>query len=593
MLQLDGWTDRRGRPFLNIMVSFPKGIVFWQAVCMQCRDKGAKAYFNILARVIREIGEESVVGVVMDNAATCAAVGQTVEAEFNHIFSVSCTAHSIDLIFKQFGKIGWLDVVLKKAVELVKFFMNHTKVQKTSSQLLDLLKLSDGVSPTISKIYGRMDEVVESLGKKDCFTEVEKGEPEEIIMRRWNTMTSPLHCAAMFLDPEFRDSSLDKDPEVMDGFWTWLYSWAKPSAYRGLNEEVNCWIEGTGKFRSERALADMSKGQPARWWRKWCSDMPNLQRQAIRLLGQGSSASGCERNWSLFERIHTKPRNSLQVGVGKLSRLVYNRWNKHLLDNPEKKSDEKEEAKKKKPWRNGVGDLTPEQLYDEAKKRVEEWRAKLRRDREEGEDGKREEDDDDDDGGVENVATTNPIARRRASSSLLELERELNKDLLSLRKAIRPSLYLARLHLEESQCASKTVTHEHAEKYISARPEACAPNVKGPANRLRGRPRKVAQVQDAAVDVVAMVEDGEACEQGSEQDAAVEVAAKRPRGQPRKASPGEEMQVEATRPEAEGETSRKGSPEAEEREDSSTDESFESSGADSEDEPLAKKKRKD
>ncbi|GBG46424.1 hypothetical protein CBR_g79826 [Chara braunii] len=319
MLQLDGWTNRRGRPFINVMVSFPKGVVFWRAVCMQHREKGAKAYFDILSTAIREIGEEAVGGVVMDNAATCAAAGRMVEAEFKHIFSVSCTAHSIDLMLEQFGKIGWVDVILKKSAEVVKFFMNQSRVrdlllvnsqgailarpgatrfatnfimldivqdlylplracltdkdwkdsivlpgqrhlfaaatetildndlwagveklQKTSEELLQLLRLTDGAGPTMRKIYGGMDAAVESLRSEECFTKMEKEELEEIIMRRWNTMTSPLHCATMFLDPEFRDSSLEKDPEVMDGFWTWVYSWAKPTEYKELDEEVNC-----------------------------------------------------------------------------------------------------------------------------------------------------------------------------------------------------------------------------------------------------------------------------------------------------------------------------------------------------------------
>ncbi|GBG69428.1 hypothetical protein CBR_g4122 [Chara braunii] len=423
------------------------------------REKGAKTYFDILSTAIRKIGEEAVVGVVMDNAATCAAAGRMVEAEFKHIFSVSCTAHSIDLMLEQFGKIGWVDVVLKKSAEVVKFFMNHSrvrdlllvnsqgailtrpgatrfatnfimldsvqdlylplqtcltdkdwkdsivlpeqrhlfvvatetildndfwagveKVQKTSEKLLQLLKLSDVVGPTMSKIYGGMDAAVESLRNEECFTEMEKEELQEILMRRWNTMTSPLHCAAMFLDPEFRNSNLEKDLEVMDGLWTWVYSWAKPTEYKELDDEVNCWIEGTGKFRSER-----------------------------------------------------------------------------------------------------------------------EWRAKLRGDREEAEDCE-DEDDDDDDGARDHVAKASTIARQRATNSLLELERELNKELPSWRKAIRPSKYLARLHLQESQHAGKTMTFEHAEKYINARAQACAPNVKAPAKRPPGRPREVAHVQGTEAD---------------------------------------------------------------------------------------------
>jgi len=40
--------------------------------------------------------------------------------------------------------------------------------------------------------------------------------------------------------------------------------------------------------------------------------VPDLQRVAVRVLSQVSSASACERNWSTFEFIHTKKRNRLK-----------------------------------------------------------------------------------------------------------------------------------------------------------------------------------------------------------------------------------------------------------------------------------------
>ncbi|GBG69354.1 hypothetical protein CBR_g4048 [Chara braunii] len=269
--------------------------------------------------------------------------------------------------------------------------------------------------------------------------------------------------------------------------------------------------------------------------------------------------------------------------------------------------EEAVEDPKKKPWRDGVGGLTAEQLCEDAKKRVQEWRANLRGDREEAEDCE-DEDDDDDDGARDNVAKASTIARQRATSSLLELERELNKELPSWRKAIRPSKYLARLHLQESQHARKTMTTEHAEKYINARAQACAPNVKAPAKR--GRPRKVAHVQGTEADGEQAPRDAEASERGSKQDAGLEVAAKGPgkrsRGRPRKVLREEEVQVDARETGEEGESSQKDSTKVgnEERlkegEEWSTKESSESSEssaadseADSEEEPLAKKKRRE
>ncbi|GBG69824.1 hypothetical protein CBR_g4653 [Chara braunii] len=54
------------------------------------------------------------------------------------------------------------------------------KVMETSKGLLDLLKFVDGNGPTISKIYGRMDNLVEKLRENEVLTETEKDELEVI-----------------------------------------------------------------------------------------------------------------------------------------------------------------------------------------------------------------------------------------------------------------------------------------------------------------------------------------------------------------------------------------------------------------------------
>ena len=51
------------------------------------------------------------------------------------------------------------------------------------------------------------------------------------------------------------------------------------------------------------------------------SKVPNLQRIAVRILSQPSSASRCECNWSMFEHIHSKRHERLTVK--KLNDLVF------------------------------------------------------------------------------------------------------------------------------------------------------------------------------------------------------------------------------------------------------------------------------
>lgn len=49
------------------------------------------------------------------------------------------------------------------------------------------------------------------------------------------------------------------------------------------------------------------------WWSFFGPTTPNIQKLAIRIFSQPCNASSCERNWSMFEHIHSKRRNRLSV----------------------------------------------------------------------------------------------------------------------------------------------------------------------------------------------------------------------------------------------------------------------------------------
>ena len=58
---------------------------------------------------------------------------------------------------------------------------------------------------------------------------------------------------------------------------------------------------------------------------------PELQKITIRILSQTSSSSGCERNWSTFDQIHTKKRNRL--ARKRVNDLVYVHYNMRIKEN--------------------------------------------------------------------------------------------------------------------------------------------------------------------------------------------------------------------------------------------------------------------
>lgn len=54
------------------------------------------------------------------------------------------------------------------------------------------------------------------------------------------------------------------------------------------------------------------------WWETYGTAVPNLQRLDVRVLSQTCSASGCERNWSVFEHIHSILRKEIGWSIKSL-----------------------------------------------------------------------------------------------------------------------------------------------------------------------------------------------------------------------------------------------------------------------------------
>lgn len=75
--------------------------------------------------------------------------GLLVEAEFPHITSIGCTAHSLDLALESIGKLPWAAKVIAEGKSVSKFITNHQwalALQRAKSKVeggskLELLKL--------------------------------------------------------------------------------------------------------------------------------------------------------------------------------------------------------------------------------------------------------------------------------------------------------------------------------------------------------------------------------------------------------------------------------------------------------------------
>eukprot|EP00253_Pinus_taeda_P021121 PITA_21121 len=134
-----------------------------------------------------------------------------------------------------------------------------------------------------------------------------------VIDERWNnTLHRPIHATGLFLNPAFSYAcGFDFDAEIMDGFLTCVQNMVRSPEQR---------IEISKQIETYR-MADA-------WWKMYSGRVPLWQKLAIRILSQTCSFSGCERNWSVFEKIHNKKRNRLEFQ--RLNDMVYVYYNLRL-----------------------------------------------------------------------------------------------------------------------------------------------------------------------------------------------------------------------------------------------------------------------
>lgn len=69
-------------------------------------------------------------------------------------------------------------------------------------------------------------------------------------------------------------------------------------------------------FARPMSIAAAKEMPAGRWWMSFGTHVLELQQVAVRVLGQVTSVSVCERNWSTSDFIHTKRRNRVQSKEG-------------------------------------------------------------------------------------------------------------------------------------------------------------------------------------------------------------------------------------------------------------------------------------
>ncbi|XBI46068.1 hypothetical protein VPH35_110398 [Triticum aestivum] len=220
----------------------------------------------------------------------------------------------------------------------ISFWNSVETCMKVSLPLLRVLRIVDGdEKPAMPEVMAAMDYAKERIKAAidDKPTLVKK--VTKIVEDKWESqMGVKLYGAALFLNPN-RIYGLKAKPEKarycqrLRHMFNEVLLHMEPDDDKAsvISRLADDYERGEGEcFSSKLAINDRTKKSPLLWWGAYGGLAYELQHLAKHIVSLCASASGCERNWSCFQNIHSKKRNRLEFQrLNDLSYVQYNRKN--------------------------------------------------------------------------------------------------------------------------------------------------------------------------------------------------------------------------------------------------------------------------
>ena len=142
-----------------------------------------------------------------------------------------------------------------------------------------------------------------------------------------------MHAAGHYLNPQFfyGNPRIENDPEVMEGLYKCIERLSTNEEQVDMaSHELSTYRRAGGLFGLKATIRQRATLAPAEWWKNYGVHTPHLQNIAIKVLSLTCSSSGCERNWSIFEHVHSKKRSRLEHQ--RLQDLVFIKYNQALKE---------------------------------------------------------------------------------------------------------------------------------------------------------------------------------------------------------------------------------------------------------------------
>eukprot|EP00253_Pinus_taeda_P034765 PITA_34765 len=200
------------------------------------------------------------------------------------------------------------------------FWAGVQEVCNVTEPLVKVLRLVDGEKPAMGYLYEAMDRAKESI-RAYYDDKGNEGFQKQLLLsevideQRNNALHRPIHVAGIYLNPAFfYPCGFLFDAEIMDGSLTCVQRMVRSPVERAeISKEMEIYRMAGGTFSFEMVVVNRKTKMPDAWWIHYGAKVPHLRKLAILILNQTCNSSGCERNWNVFEKIHNKKRNKLNL----------------------------------------------------------------------------------------------------------------------------------------------------------------------------------------------------------------------------------------------------------------------------------------
>ncbi|KAL4561073.1 hypothetical protein LXL04_033235 [Taraxacum kok-saghyz] len=304
-------------------------------------SRDAKKLLEMLDALVEEVGEENVVQAVTDSASAYVLAGTMLENKRPRLFWSHSVAHLIDLMLQDIGEgPSFKDTIEKSKKRVTRFstsFLTLKRFQELKIPIRELFASKEWAecnfaSTNDGKLVENIIPAYVNFWKavKYCLSCVV---PVYKILRLMDGDVNP----AMGNIYEAMDRAKEQKKENFNGLETRYKPIWKKIDTRWDMQLHRPLLHATGYYLNPRSIAMRKKTQPVKWWLSYGDECPELQHLVVCVLSLTCSATGCERNWSTFDHVHSKKRNRLEQQ--RLNALVFVKYNLNLNMRLEKRRE--------------------------------------------------------------------------------------------------------------------------------------------------------------------------------------------------------------------------------------------------------------